>query len=174
MTDLREDSFGLFIAYVVPGFLGVLQLSAFSKPLGDWLALGADTAPTIAGFLYASTTSVGAGLTASAVRWLTIDTLHHHTGVSQPRWSFKRLQANAGAFVSVVQNHYRYYQFYANTLIVIVLGSLIGRGPGVLAGLHPLPALPFDLALIAIFAVASRDALRKYYDRASDLLRSEA
>lgn len=171
MTDLREDSFGLLIAYVVPGFLGILQLAAFAEPLRICLASDIDAAPTVAGFLYATTASVGAGLTASTVRWLTLDTIHHRTGVLPPKWPFKHLQANADAFLSVVQNHYRYYQFYGNTLIVIVLGALVGRGPGVLAGLAPVSGLLVDLALIALFAIASRDALHKYYERAGELLR---
>lgn len=170
MTDLREDSFGLLIAYVVPGFLGIVQLAPLAEPLQSWLASDLNTAPTVAGFLYATIASVGAGLTASTVRWLTLDTLHHATGIRPPRWSFQYLQANADAFLSVVQNHYRYYQFYGNTLIVIVLGALVGRGPGVLAGLTPFSALPIDLALIALFAIASRDALSKYYQRSGELL----
>ena len=174
MTDLREDSFGLLIAFVVPGFLAILQLGALAEPLQNWLASDIDTAPTIAGFLYATTASVGAGLTASTVRWLALDTIHHRTGVVPPAWTFRHLQSNAEAFLSVVQNHYRYYQFYGNTLIVIVLGAIAGRGPGVLAGLAPVPALLADLTLIALFAVASRDALRKYYDRAGQLLQRPA
>lgn len=170
MTDLREDSFGLLIAYVVPGFLSIVQLAAFAEPLQIWLASDLDTAPSVAGFLYVTIASVGAGLTASAIRWLVLDTIHHRTGVAPPTWSFRRLHSRADAFQGVVQNHYRYYQFYGNTLIVIVMGALVGRGPGVLAGLYPFSGLPVDLALIALFAIASRDTLRKYYARAGELL----
>jgi hypothetical protein len=173
VTDLREDSFGLLIAYVLPGFLSVLQLAAFADLLEVWLASEINTAPTVAGFLYATTASVGAGLTASAVRWLVLDTVHHRTGVIPPKWLFRNLPSRVDAFQGVVQNHYRYYQFYGNTLIVIVAGALIGRGPSVLIGLHSLVGLPVDLALVALFTIASRDALSKYYARAGDLLRPE-
>ena len=174
MTDLREDSFGLLIAYVIPGFLWILQLSAFSAPLQVWLSATPLTAPTIAGFLFATIASVGAGLTASTLRWLTVDTFHHKTGLRPTTWTFRELQSNIDAFNAAVQYHYRYYQFYGNSMVVIVLGAFVGRGPGSLAGLAPGPALLIDLALVLLFAVASRDALAKYYDRAGELLKRSA
>ena len=130
MTDLREDSFGLLIAYVVPGFLWILQLSTFSEPLQLWLSAEPSAAPTIAGFLFATMASVGAGLTASTLRWLTLDILHHSTGVRPTSWTFRQLQANIDAFLTTVQYHYRYYQFYGNSAIVILCGTLMHRGPG--------------------------------------------
>ena len=170
MTDLREDSFGLLIAYVVPGFLWILQLSTFSDSLRGWLSVTPEAAPTIAGFLFATVASVGAGLTASTLRWLTLDTFHSETGVKPTPWTFRQLQANIDAFNAAVQYHYRYYQFYGNTLIVVVCGTLVQRGPATMLGLSPAPALLVDLGLIGLFAIASRDALRKYYSRTGELL----
>lgn len=114
VTDLREDSFVLLIAYVVPGFRWIPQLSMFSEPLRGWLALDSIAAPTVAGFLYVTVASVGSGLTASTVRWLTLDALHHHTGIPPSAWMFRQLQANIDAFRAAVQYHYRYYHPTSN------------------------------------------------------------
>lgn len=171
MTDLREDSFGLLIAYVVPGFLWLLQLSAFSEPLQQWLSAEPSAAPTIAGFLFATIASVGAGLTASTLRWLTVDTLHHWTGVRPTPWTFRQLQANIDAFLAAVQYHYRYYQFYGNTAVVILCGTLVHRGPGTMIGLPEMPAILTDLGLIVLFVFASRDSLQKYYRHTGELLK---
>ena len=170
VTDIREDSFGLLIAYVVPGFLLILQLSIFSESLQAWLVPSPETAPTVAGFLFVTVASVGAGLTASTVRWLVLDTIHHCTGLAQPQWSFQNLHARAEAFQGIVQNHYRYYQFYGNTVVVVLCGTLVQRGPGAMMGLSPAPAMLVDLGLVGLFAIASRDALRKYYSRTRELL----
>jgi hypothetical protein len=57
---------------------------------------------------------------ASAVRWATIDTIHHRTGLPPPVLDFSRLQANLDAFQLAVEHNYRHYQFYAN----MIVGSL--------------------------------------------------
>jgi len=91
----------------------------FVEPVRVWLSASATDQPTIGGFLYATLASVAAGLTASTVRWLIIDPLHHMTGVPQPRWNFARLPESLAAFDRLIDIHYRYYQFYANTLVAL-------------------------------------------------------
>jgi hypothetical protein len=107
------ESFGLLIAYVLPGVIALLGVSYFSDPVRSWLGSSAADAPTVGGFLYVTLASIAAGLTASTVRWLIVDTLHHWTGIRQPRWDFSRLQANVGAFDVLIEIHYKFYQFYA-------------------------------------------------------------
>jgi hypothetical protein len=113
---------------------------------------------------------VAAGLTVSAVRWMVIDRLHHMTGIPYPDWDFSRLQKSISAFSTLIEIHYRHYQFYANMLVAVVFLYCCRRTA---LGFWTAPFGWTDaafLALAVIFYVTSRDTLRKYYDRGRALL----
>lgn len=161
-----STSFGLTIAYLIPGFLALISLAAYSPPIQTWLAFSGSTAPTVGGFFYATLASLALGVTLSAFRWLVLDPLHRMTGISHPTWDFSKLQQHVDAFLTSVDHHYRYYQFYGNSLVVLVLLTIF---PYPISALFPgghwaHRVLVASLALV--FFVASRDTLRKYHDRA--------
>jgi hypothetical protein len=153
-------NFGLLIAYVLPGFTalqGVPFLSGASIP---W---GVDDSPTLAGFLASTIQAIATGLTVSAVRWLVLDTLHHRTGLKPPQWDFALLAKNVEAFELLIHIHYRYYKFYANMVVALLCAYASGGyALGWRGGVYWL--------LAALFFVASRDALGKYYGRGGRLL----
>lgn len=119
MKDVTSESFGPLIAYLLPGFVALWGASYFSETVHAWLAVSPEAAPTVGGFLYVTLGSTAAGLVVSAMRWAIIDRLYHRTGIREPRWDFTRLSANFEAFEGLVQNHYRYYQFYSNLLVAL-------------------------------------------------------
>src|SRR5262249_53760002 len=84
-----------------------------------------------------------------------------------PAWDFARLEKNVGAFEYLVQVHYRYYKFYANMVVALAWAFAAG---GYAQGWR---GLVYWL-LAGLFLIASRDALRKYYERAGQLLRPGA
>ena len=86
MKDLSGKNFGLLIAYIVPGAIVLIGLGAFSPTVQAWLVNPSESQPSIGGFLFVTLASVAAGMTASAVRWATIDRLHHWTGIEKPVW----------------------------------------------------------------------------------------
>src|SRR5262249_34955165 len=104
------------------------------------------------------------GLTVSTVRWLLIDALHHRTGIRPPAWDFARLEKNVGAFEYLVQVHYRYYKFYANMVVALAWAFIAG---GYALGWR---GLVYWL-LGGLSRAASGAALRKYSERAGQLLR---
>jgi hypothetical protein len=166
------NDFGLLIAYVLPGFVALWGAASAVPSLRPWFGLTPDEAPTVGGFLFLTVASVGAGLVASTVRWLTVDALHHRTGIRPPAWDFGRLGRNVQAFAVLVDGHYRYYQFYANTLVALAAAYGLWR---VSSGWHAAPRGAPDLAFAAVELVlflGSRDTLRKYYRRAGELLRA--
>ena len=113
MSELSHKNFGLLIAYVLPGFAAVWGISQFSPTVESWIATSGQGGPTIAGFLYVTLASLAAGLTVSAVRWVIIDRFHHATGLKPPCLEFANLDDRLQGFLALVENHYRYYQFYA-------------------------------------------------------------
>lgn len=171
MKDVTDKNFGVVIAFLLPGFLFLWGLSFSNDEVGKWLAKSAeDDAPTVGGFLYATLASLALGLLISAVRWLIIDHLLWLIGVYDPGINFANLKDKDryAAFLGAVENHYRYYQYYANTLVAII-GALIIY---LIVGTEK-PSLPVWVTAAAIMValfLGFRDALKKYFDRAHAIL----
>jgi hypothetical protein len=170
MQELSKGNFGLVMAYLLPGFVTLWGFSNVSATIRAWLGVSPADSPTVGGFLYVTLASLGAGLAVSLVRWAVVDTLHRWTGIRPPRWDFGRLQNREAAFDVLVEGHYRYHQFYGNTLVAMLLVFAIRTTSlGVLSTGSVWLDLTVILAAVLFFA-GSRDALRKYYSRGADLL----
>ena len=169
MKDVPPGNFGVLIAFVLPGFIVLWGVSYFSATVRLWLS-GAGTTPTIGGFMFGTLASVAAGVTVSTVRWLVIDKIHHWTGIRQPPWNFSRLGRNVDGYNVLNDIHYKFYQFHANGLIALVFVYVARRAH---QGFFTAPVGWFDLGLAllsVVLFVGSRDMLRKYYTRVSQLL----
>ena len=133
-----------------------------------WIGQAGSEAPSIGGFLLLTVASVFAGMTVSTIRWTTIDRIHHKTGICPPNWKFSNLKSREQAFVLMIDIHYRYHQFYSNSIIAIpifLVGRWNSRGFSILE-------LTGGIVIIALFFAGSRDTLRKYYERVDSLLSS--
>jgi hypothetical protein len=166
MRAATSESFGLLIAYLIPGFITLWGLSRFWPEIESWLGTSAAECETIGGFLYGTVAAIAAGLTVSTIRWLVIDPIHHWTGIKQPEWNFQTFHARTTGFEVLIEIHYRYYQFYANCLVAFLFAFMA----------HWLSA-GFDwrellvvVALTALFFAGSRDTLSKYYGRVATML----
>jgi hypothetical protein len=169
VTELSGKNFGIVIAFVVPGLIVLIGVASFSPAVGAWFQPVAGDQTTISGFLFVSFASLPSGLTASAVRWAVIDAIHERTGVRRPCWNDAVLPEHLEAFDYLVQNHYRYYQFYANSLVALVWTYALHRTRGK-TELGVWTDVGVALLCYVLF-IASRDTMQKYYGRASLLLR---
>lgn len=171
MREGNLSNFGIVIAYLLPGLVLVWGLSTNSETVRGWLGATPREAPTVGGFLYATVGALGAGIIVSAIRWMIIDRLHHATGVRPPKLKFGRLTENFEAFEGLVENHYRFYQAYANTLVAVVIAYPMVRKSMAIGctGFCGVDLITI-LVLIVLF-LGSRDSLSRYYDRTQQLLR---
>src|SRR5205809_4812579 len=110
MKESSVTNFGLLIAFLLPGTIALWGVSFASDVVRSWFGNSSADAPTVAGLLYVTLASVGAGLTVSTIRWCVIDTLHHLTGIHRPEWDYSRLQENVAALDTLTELYYRYYQ----------------------------------------------------------------
>lgn len=171
MTESLDRSFGLIIAFILPGFLCLVGLTPYWPTLATWLSAEPTREPSLGGFLYVVLGSLAAGLIVSAVRWAAIDTLHHATGIARPDLNFRRLTENLLAYQLAVEYSYRYYQFYSNALIANLVFAACYQTA---YGLWPLSGWLGFLSLEAILLAASRDSLSRFYRRGSLVLGTRA
>jgi hypothetical protein len=172
VRDFSPFNFGLVVAYLVPGFVILWGLSLHSATVAAWLATPSLTGPSVGDLFYAMLASVACGMFANLVRWAVIDTIHHGTGVRIPAWDFSRLQERLGAYQLLIELHYKHYQYAANMLVAVVFASVAFRSSpsGWETGVGTT-----DVGIVFVCVVlflGSRDALRKYYRRAGELLSS--
>jgi len=170
MSKHTSLTFGLFIAYCLPGFLTLCGIATQSDTVLIWLLGAQTTDPTVGGVLYVTAASVGIGMVLNAFRWIAIDTIHHRSGLPKPAWDDGLLPDRLDAFARLVEDHFRYYQFYGNTLLAGLLAYPMWRSH---TDLSEWPLAPTDTAFVTIEVVlflASRDALKRYYGRVSRLL----
>ncbi|MEM1071479.1 MAG: hypothetical protein AAGH71_01465 [Planctomycetota bacterium] len=162
------------IAYAIPGFVLVSALSTIVPEIKIWLVGLESIGPNIAGFLFSGTSSIAAGLVVSAIRWAFVDSILHRTGLRPPSWEDPEIHQRLNLVSFLVDAHYRYYQFYANTAVsgMLAIGLLLIDGGAGLARSSPL-LMASILTVIVLFA-ASRDALAKYYRRMSGSLRPDS
>jgi hypothetical protein len=169
MNELSNNNFGLLIAYLIPGFVALCGI-AFVSPAIHALLIVPTPGPTVGGFLYLTLACAALGVTISTLRWAIVDPIHSITGIRRPQWNFNKLQDNLGAFNSLIEVHYRYYQFHANMLIAVAVLYVLYRIDQGVAVL-PFGGFEFAAALFEMVLFAgSRDTLKKYYSRSQQLL----
>lgn len=160
--EISDTTFGIFIAYLLPGLTALYGLPLGTNGQG-WWALTTGSDPNLSQLALLVIAALVVGLTISTVRWLVIDTIHHRTGLRPAVWDFSRLGENVAAFEFLIQIHYRYYKFYANMVVALAWAYATG---GYTYGWRGLAYL----ALAILFFLGSRDSLRRYYDRVGRLL----
>lgn len=166
MGDLSARNFGLIVAFLIPGFVLLWAARDLSPVINEWLSGPGVGGPSVGGMLFVTLASLAAGMSVSAIRWAIVDSILHWS-VPPPAWRFADLGRKLPAFLALVENHYRFYQFYSNMLVATVLAYALAR-PGQGRGITWLDTGVF--LLVAVYAGASRDALQKYYSRATELL----
>ena len=169
MESVTRDNFGPLIAYLAPGATVLLGFSQFFPSLQNWFSTTPADVPTIGGFLYLTVSSIATGMTVSAIRWATLDTLHERTGLPAPAFDFSRLGDNVAGFALLIEIHYRHYLFYANMFVATAIAYVCCRIHA--GGIWPLGMIDGGIWLLeAIFFYTSRDTLAKYYRRGEQLL----
>lgn len=167
MTPTSNWQFGLIVAYVLPGFVGLLGLAPIFPAIAGWLRpVGTDG---IASAMYAVLAAAAIGSVVSCFRWLLLDRIHALTGVKRPALDDRHLPQVLAAFDYLVQNHFRYYEFCGNTLVAIIASYALNRFSGRVAFLGLGTDFVVLIIGIALFA-ASRNALANYYTRTGRLV----
>jgi len=174
MKDITEKNFGMLISFSLPGFILLYSLSFSFPELKEWLAgTAAKDSLSVGDFLYSALASLSLGLLLSAIRWFTVDSLlkfeYWVLGQQFPTITISSLRNKDvyAAFSGVNENHYRYYQYYSNSLVALAIGFLTYR----FVVYKPVPTWLWwgFFAIIGILLVAGRNCFRMYYERAAEV-----
>ena len=169
MDNTNSKQFGLIVAYVIPGFIGLAGFAPLFPPVARWLRPVGQGDLGLGAPLYAMLAATAVGSILSCFRWLLVDHLHQWTGVSRPVWDDSQLEDVLGGFDYLVQSHFRYYEFCGNTLLALLGAYGLNRMLGTLPFLGVGTDLGMLIVLVVLFT-ASRDALAKYYLRTGRLI----
>jgi len=175
MKDLTSTSFGYLIAFLLPGMFGLYALS-FWFPQVELLlhpVLNPDT--TVGPSLVFLLIALGMGLCLSAARFFLFEQFlcrKHHL----PPNVFALLTADGklAPFKAVVDEHYRYHQFYggcAVALWILFLGWWHGQD-WMISEQVSYRGLGFIL-LETLFVVSGRDSFIKFIKRGRTIVTGE-
>lgn len=157
--DILSRQFGLVIAYLLPGFIALIGVAPFVPMIAGWLR--ADQSGGFGAPVYALLAATAAGMVVSCFRWFLVDQILVLTGLERPRFNARALEQNPSAFNYLIENHYRYFQFYANSLVAVIWTYFIYRSQSTSSHL----TLGTDagvMFLCAVLFAGSRDALGKF------------
>ena len=121
--DQLGKSFGLVIAFLVPGMIGLYAASLHVPMLQEWFDAAGRAQTTVGGFLFIIIASSGAGVFISGVRWYLLEELiKRAAGVSTEHEAVNRRDTQTElVYQNVRQHHYDYYLFYSNALVALVV-----------------------------------------------------
>jgi len=168
--DQVSKNFGLVIAFVVPGFIGLWALSYFDATTAKWLGVAAEKETTVGGFLFVLVASIGVGVFLSGIRHLFFDRFLLKDLGRPPQLDQKKRKDLEGPYQSLKEDHYRFYQFYSNTAVALPIAFLFWVVTQSPAQARAIVVGVVLLMAVAILYVSARHCLARYREKQRDLL----
>jgi len=125
MKDLTVTSFGLVIAYLLPGLIGLYGLSFWSKTLKNMFSTFLTIQSNVGLFLILVLAALAIGLFVNGLRWLTFEVLFFKK--YGPQGSYLKAlsgERKLSAYRVVIDETYRYQQWWGGAMFVIPIGYL--------------------------------------------------
>jgi hypothetical protein len=123
VPGLQSASFGLAIAFIAPGVVGLWGLSLHLPTVRAWFG-ATEAEATSAGFLFVLVASLAVGLTLSGIRQELLDKVVFDRLMGRPRPATDEMKLtdpnSLRALQYVAENLYRYYQFYSNMAVAVL------------------------------------------------------
>src|SRR5713101_4570146 len=122
MKDLTSTSFGYVIAFLLPGLCGLYALSYWSGAVDQLLQPAIKADATVGPSVILLLIALGIGLCVSAIRFVVFEKFLCRKHHFPPDMFAKLAEENRlVSFKAVVDEHYRYHQFYGGCAVVLVV-----------------------------------------------------
>lgn len=176
MKELTSTSFGYIIAFLLPGLFGLYGISLWSPDVQGLLKPAASTDSTIGPSLFLLLSVLTAGLFLSAARFFLFERWLCKKHKLDPEM-FKKLSGTDKlvAFTAVVEQHYRYHQFYGGCALAVLIAF-----PKWLWSRWDISSCFIIFCLILGFCIletmlviTARDAFIRYVERGNNIVKGE-
>ncbi len=174
MKDITSTSFGIAIAFFLPGLAGFYSLSFFSQSIAQLFKTFLTTQSNFGLFLLVIAASIIIGLQVTLVRWFIFEfwlcrsydldqSYFENLGIDEKKMT---------AFKAVVDEHYRYHQFWGGMAVII---PIFGSG-WLITGWSKLMLFQVVLSIVGLILIeiltgwAAVVAYRLYVIRAKKIL----
>ncbi len=166
--NLVAENFGLLIAFLGPGLVGLAALSFAHDPFGVWFRASAGPGASVGSAFILFVAAAGMGVAVQGARWVLFEkALLNLTGPAAPRWNDDRMERPdvRARMAELRDQHYRYYQFYAGLAVaLLLLGIAVAADDDI--------SIPWGVTISAVVAevillASARHALGRYYDKGS-------
>jgi hypothetical protein len=177
MDEKISKAFGQLIAFVIPGFVTLWGMSYIVRDLNAWLGIGTYKDGQ---FLFALIASIGLGVFVSGLRFIVFDKVVFGSGrlgvpapVEDAREAALRKDHQA-TYDDWREQHYRFYQFYSNTAVALVLSFVAWLVAGAGATVSSRWIVGTFLFAEGVLSYSARDSITKYRMKRKALIDSAA
>lgn len=157
-------NFGLLIAYLLPGFIGLYAMRYFSGGVTALFHAILDKDKGVGASFLILIGSLVVGLIVSAFRDFVLERVHYATGVEATTFNYGKFidKDKRAVLEDLISNKYRFYQFYGNTLIAALFLLITKLFWGDV--FDNLPQLTLNALVVILLFLASREALTDMFD----------
>jgi small basic protein len=170
MKDVTSTSFGLLIAFVLPGVAGLYTSSFWSTTVHQWFATFLTAESNVGLFFLLALAALIIGLQLTLVRWLLFERwFSPEVSLAPSEFAALKDDKILAAFRAAVDEHYRYHQFWGGMAVVFPVSAVTA----IYQTRSCLSAIVFLCVFLAIEVVtwlAAREAYARYVVRARAIL----
>ena len=171
MKDLTSTTFGYLIGFLLPGIFGLYALSVWLPQAGAVLQPMMQPTATVGPSVIFLLISVGMGLCVNALRFIIFEkTLCRNEKLVDENFAFLTKENKLTTFKSVVDEHYRFHQFYGSCAVAVLIffvGWLIHNLVHDWRLLWPISGFLF---VELVLGYAGVDTFRKYVRRGTMII----
>lgn len=173
MKDITSTTFGILIAYLLPGFTALLALSYWFEVIRSHFQTFLTTSSNVGLFLIVILVSIVLSMQITLVRWVLFEKLicrGHQLGPSD----FAKIDSELklAAFRAAVDEHYRYHQFWGS-MVVVQLLIYSGWGVELVRHLNLWSGIALSSGMIGMLiltGVGAYEAFVNYVNRARKMV----
>jgi hypothetical protein len=175
VKELTSTSFGYIIAFILPGLLGLYAVALWFAGIDALLKPALSPATTIGPSFFILFCALTLGLLLSAARYWLFERVLCKT-YELPTTMFKELRKgdNLVAFTAVVEQHYRYHQFYGGCALAmfILFPRWLSNHWSELGCLKSWVMIALFALFQAMVIATARDSFIKYVKRGNEIVAS--
>jgi hypothetical protein len=125
MVQFEPINFGVLIAFILPGSVAVYGLRYVSPRISAlWGML--ETGQLIIGpLILLALLTLAVGLIVSSLRTVVLERIFYLTCVQEQKINYKEIADHKDFFKEMIENVYRYEQFYGNVFLALLFCSIM-------------------------------------------------